>query len=157
MTGTLTDFKGFDEDTVSLGLGLYPRFGTKWEWKSYRAARGFALRTWGYPMAVGSSVFRTSDIVPIIENNNVDSPNHLEMVLHENIPDKPYMECLDSRRVINNSANQVQREFRNSNLGISLDELEDRFIDGQRISLKDIVEKTKGARSFRVREAYVYE
>ncbi|MFA5696161.1 MAG: hypothetical protein WC917_01710, partial [Bacilli bacterium] len=113
------EFKEFNENKnilcLSLRIGPNHRFGNiptldgnKWEWEQYRFNRNYHIRNWGFPMSVTSHIFRTEDILPIIEDNEFKTPNFLEGVLNDNCPNRPLMICLDEPIFINNMANQVQ-------------------------------------------------
>ena len=152
------EFKEFkkNKEVLSLSLGLSSRVaGKKWEWQKYRG--NYRLRMWGYPMSVDSCIFRKEDILPPILANKMSNPNYLETVLNQNIPNRKLMMCLTSPIIINNSVNQVQHDFPAHTLGVSPEELEERFLKGERLSLEDIKEKAQNARSYRMKEAYKYE
>lgn len=152
------EFKEFRENqnVASLSLGLSSQVvGKKWKWKKYRG--NYRLRMWGYPMSVDSCIFRKEDILPAIITNEISNPNYLESVLNLNIPPRPFMMCFDTPRIINNSVNQVQKDFPAHTYGITPYELEERFLKGERLSLEDIQKKAKKTRCYRIKEAYKYE
>jgi hypothetical protein len=161
MVGDIDEFNGFDNDTVSLSIALKPKYGNKWEWKKYRSSRGYVSRLYGYPMSVDSCIFKVGDILPIIEDNTIKTPNYLEMFLNSNIPDKPYMMCLDSTRVLNNALNQVQSDFpyftSGSRAKVPIEELDERFLRGDRLSLSYMIDLSESALCYRVEESPVYE
>jgi len=151
----LTEFKN-NPKILSLSLGLSSKVaGKKWEWKKYRG--NYRLRMWGYPMSIDSCIFRKEDILPTILTCDIKNPNYLETFLNLNIPDRPLMMCFDTPRIINNSVNQVQKDFPAHTIGISLEELERKFLNGERLSLDDIRQKAKSARYYRIKVAYEYE
>ena len=156
MVEDFVEFDGFGDDVVSMSLALHPRFGNKWEWKEHHGSK-WLVRLWGYPMSIGSCIFKSKDILPIIENDDVPNPNHLERILNANIPDKPFMMCADAMKIVNNAANQVQTEFHCNVSGVTAEELEELFLNGGRISLEDIKEKAKVAKSYRLVTEYKYE
>jgi hypothetical protein len=152
------EFKEFIKDTevASLSLALSSKVaGKKWEWKKYRG--NYRLRMWGYPMSVDSCIFRSADILPIIQKHKISNPNYLETYLNQNIPDRSKMMCFDNPKIINNSVNQVQKDFPAHTLEITPGLLEKKFLNGERLSLEDIKEKAKGAKTYRIKEAYKYE
>jgi hypothetical protein len=153
-----SEFREFrkNPDIASLSLGLSAKIaGKKWEWRKYRG--NYRLRMWGYPMSVDSCIFRTEDILHTIEANDIPNPNQLETHLNLNIPNRPLMMCFDTPKIINNSVNQVQKDFPAHPYGISAEELEKNFLNGKRLSLKDIKKKAKVARYYRIKEAYKYQ
>lgn len=152
------EVREFREDTqvATLSLGLSADIaGKKWKWADYRG--NYRLRMWGYPMSVDSCLFRTEDILPIIQTHDILNLNYLETHLNQNIPDRPLMMCFDTPKLINNSVNQVQKDFPAHTSGPSPEELEEKFLSGKRISLTDIKEKAKKSRFYRIKEDYVYE
>lgn len=151
------NFKEFKNDSsvATLSLSLNPNVaGRKWKWSDYRG--NYRLRMWGYPMSVDSCVFRTNDIIETIKNNEMKNPNFLETALNLNIPERHFMMCCDSIKIINNSVNQVQTDFPAHTLGIKTQELEKQFLSGKRLSLSDIKEKAKKARYYRIKEPYAF-
>lgn len=154
----LPEFKEFrkDKGVATLSLGLSSNVaGKKWEWKKYRS--NYRLRMWGYPMSVDSCIFRKEDILPTIMTNQITNLNYLETYLNQNIPDRPFMMCFDSPRIINNSVNQVQNDFPAKTSGPTPQELEERFLKGERISLEDIKEKSTNLQHYRLKVEYKYE
>ena len=132
----------------------------KWEWKPYyKGGKSYNhhLRQWGFPMAVGSHIFRRADILPTILANEMKNPNFLEAALNNNIPDRPLMMCFSKPRIINNIANQVQTDFPSHISGISAEELEKRFLNGERLSFTDIKEKAAKAKDCYLKGAYKFE
>lgn len=154
----LPEFQEFmkSPDVATLSLGLSSNIaGKKWKWADYRG--NYRLRMWGYPMSVDSCIFRKEDILPIIMGSQMTNLNYLETYLNQNIPNRPFMMCFDSPKLINNSVNQVQKDFPARTSGPSPQELEKRFLKGERLSLEDIKEKAKNARYYRIKEQYTYE
>lgn len=152
------EFREFrkDKDVATLSLGLSAGVaGKKWEWKQYRG--NYRLRMWGYPMSVDSCIFRKEDILPTIQTHDMSTPNYLETELNLNIPDRSLMMCFDSPRIINNSVNQVQKDFPAHTYGPSPEELEEKFLRGERLSLEDIRQKAKNSRHYRLKEPYKFE
>lgn len=150
-----TEFKN-NSKILSLSLGLSPKVaGKKWRWKKYQG--NYPLRMWGYPMSIDSCIFRQEDILPTIQASDIKNPNYLETYLNLNIPDRPFMMCLDTPCIINNSVNQVQKDFPAHTMGITPEFLEEKFLSGERLSLEDIKEKVKGAKCYRIKEPYKYE
>ena len=154
----LPEFKEFkeDESVVSLSLSLSTKVaGHKWEWAKFRG--NYRFRMWGYPMSVDSCVFRSAGILPVITGNKVTTPNFLETYLNLNIPSRPFMLCLKTPVIINNSVNQVQKDFPQSTIGPTPLELEERFLSGVRLSLDDIKAKAVNAKTYRIKVPYEFE
>ena len=134
-----------DNDILCLTLRLCKKYqrapssmkDNKWEWKN-------EPKDWGYPMSVTSNIFRRDDILPVMEREIFTNPNNLEVKLRRNAPDRPLMMCFDEPKIINNLANQVQKQYPNPNhANVSLIELNQRFLNGEKLSLKYIKEKAK--------------
>jgi hypothetical protein len=157
------EFSIFEEndDILSLSLRLAPYYNTgnpinfkennTWNWNG-------CWRSWGYPMSVSSTIFREEDIFLTIANSNFNNPIELEVALRINPPNKPYMMCCDKPYFINNLANQNTPKYGHYKTSrVSLKELNDLFLEGKRISLKDIKEKAKKATYCFIKEKYEYE
>lgn len=165
------EFKEFKKnlDILSLSLRLAANCsynhlpslkGNTWEWQPFSKGGNlynYRLRQWGYPMGVGGHMFRRADILPIIEANEMKNPNFLERALSANIPDRSLMMCFDKPKIINNIVNQVQTDFPSHITGISAQKLEEGFLKGERISLKDIKEKAAKAYDCYLRTEYKFE
>ena len=152
------EFKEFTKDlqVASLSLGLSSSVaGKKWCWQDYRG--NYRLRMWGYPMSVDSCIFRTADILPTLKAHQIKNLNYVETELNLNIPDRPLMMCFNTPKIVNNSVNQVQTDFPAHNSGPSPEELEERFLKGERLSLEDIKKKAKNIQHYRIKEAYKFE
>lgn len=149
-------FKTFKDyrNIACLSLRLSTRYngapGWIWFWKRY-------LHDWGYPMSVSAHIFKKIDIYDIILNGDFDNPNDLEKVLRRNPFIPQLMICLEEAVFINNRANRVQNKYPNSHLDISLKELDQRFLSGERISLEDMKEKAARSKSCFMMEKYEFE
>jgi hypothetical protein len=114
-----------------------------WNWQGLK-------HDWGYPMSVSAHIFRKKDILPIMTKGEFENPNDLEVLLRKNPPNKPLMVCVNQPNIINTPANVVQTKYRLNrfgNAGISPEEMNEKFINGQRISLNDIIEKAKASKA----------
>ena len=152
------EFREFrkDKEVATLSLGLSAGVaGKKWKWKQYRD--NYRLRMWGYPVSVDSCIFRKEDILPTIQSHDISNLNYLETYLNLNMPDRPFMMCFDAPRIINNSVNQVQKDFPSRTSGPSPEELEKRFLNGERLSLEDIKQKANNISHYRIKVPYAYE
>lgn len=164
------EFKEFkrNPDILTLSLRMSPDYQYKglpalkrniWEWRPYSSGgEGYnrRLRQWGYPMSVGSHIFRKKDILPIILTNDMKNPNYLEGALNGNIPDRPLMMCFNKAKFINNIVNQVQTDFPSHVLRIPVEELEERFLKGERLSLEDIKAKASEAKDCYLKTDYKF-
>lgn len=72
-----------------------------WVWKNSSC-------DWGYPMSLDGHVFRTPDIVPLLEQLQYDNPNLLEGALARRPLDRNKMICYREGKIINNPVNKVQ-------------------------------------------------
>jgi hypothetical protein len=111
-----------------------------WPWKDRSNA-------WGYPMAATSTIYRKEDILPILEESTIDmrNPSDLELELTKKTPNRPLMICGDNAKFINILANQVHGTYFYPTLEIPLEDMEERFLSGERISLEPIKEAAKVA------------
>jgi len=158
-----------NHDILCLSLRMAPSYcykglpilkDNKWEWKPY--SRGgqeynYRLRNWGYPMSVGSHIFRKEDILPTILAKEITTPNYLEGVLNANTPNWPLMMCFNKAKIINDIVNEVQADFPRKTSGTSIKELEERFLKGERLSLEDIKEKAAKAKDCYLKTDYKWE
>lgn len=146
-----------DPLVISFGLGLHSGVaGTKWDWKDY--ANHPDWRMWGFPMSVDSCIVRSSDVLPIMENEDFDSVPALEKLLKDNLPPRPKMMCFENKKVINWVMNTVQTQHRRPRDRVPPAELEARWLAGERLSLEAIKRKTRNSPLYRVgRRAPVYE
>ncbi|MCX7908196.1 MAG: glycosyltransferase, partial [Ignavibacteria bacterium] len=71
----------------------------------------------GYPLEVSSSIYRTKDLLPILENSFFTNPNTLESLLdnQKNIfaSSKPYLLCFETSFAFSNPLNLVQTAWKN--------------------------------------------
>lgn len=146
-------------DIICLSLRLAPNYergrpiiskNNTWEWKGQR-------KSWGYPMALTATIFRKEDIAHTIENSAFEIPNDLEVALRRNPPDRPLMMCFDRPKTITNEANIVATKYPTPNFGVSLRELEDRFLKGERLSLDYIKQLAAQAKDCFIRVDYKWE
>lgn len=166
------EFKRFMKNTKILSLslrlspdyrfrGLPPLKNNTWVWQPFsRGGKTFIyrIRNWGCPMAVGGHIFRKKDILPILTKaKEIKTPNYLEQVLNVSIPNRPLMLCCDKAKFINNEINQVQSDFPQHTPGPTPEELERRFIEGERISVWDMVKKANQANDYFVKTDYSWE
>ena len=89
-------------------------------------------------MSLDAHFFRTKDIKPYLEKLNYNNPNSLEAILSNFPINKPYMMCFDKSKIINNPCNKVQTNNHNRHGNVDSKFLNDKFLNGYRISLKNI-------------------
>jgi len=149
-----------NQDIISLSLRLAPHYegapkmdNNIWKWRGLR-------HDWGYPMSVSANIFRKQDILPIIINGSFNMPNDLEVLLRRNPPNKSLMICVSEPKIINTPANVVQTKYglnRFGNSGISPEVMNEKFLNGQKISLDYIIEKAKTSKSCFLLTDFKYE
>jgi hypothetical protein len=142
--------------TVSLRLGL----NTTWQYQigrptmmpaAFREHKG--MRIWNrttipptmnfnYPFSVDGHIFRSDLIVPIIENTQFTFPNDFEGGLQTSVYQAPpLMACPAKSVFVNAPINRVQDVYPNKagdSHFISSTELNNRFLDGERINYNKI-------------------
>lgn len=117
-----------------------PKFNDgMWEWKNYR-------HDWGYPMSVGSHIFRKKDILPILETVEFGSPIILERAMRGRL-DKPLMIGFEKAKFMNILVNRVASNAQRSGKFIPTSFLNDKFMEGFIIDLDQVIEETKITRS----------
>lgn len=130
--------------TLSLRLGKHitfcysenietvPPTSMLFKWRNY-------IGDWGYPASVDCNIFNTIDIYPLIKNLSFSNPNNFESSLvsafHTSV--KEYMLCYDSSKVINIPINRVQNVYNNRSANISVDMLNDHYLNSYQIILED--------------------
>ncbi len=151
---------GNDSEILCISLRLYPRvnycYATNshvsvpqfredgaWQWMS-------AEGDWGYPMSLDGNIFSTPIIKIFIESLHFYNPNTFEslMTINSNILEKiPFMLCYqENSKLLNVPANKVQNIFANrvGNL-MTPEELNQRFLNGERILLEPFLEQKHNA------------
>lgn len=158
-----SEFEEFKKNKaiLCLSLRLAPHYeeapdfqdNNTWNWRGLK-------HDWGYPMSVSAHIFRKQDILPIMIGGSFNMPNDLEVLLRKNPPTRPLMMCVDKPNIINIPANLVQTKYRPNrfkNMGVSAEEINDKFLSGHRISLNDIMGKARYSRSCFLMADYQYE
>lgn len=96
-----------------------------------------------YPLELSSSVYRVSDIKPIIEGIHYDNPNQLEWVMYNYIPflvNRSFLFCYDISPAFSNPINKIQTENNNrvgTNPEYSIENLLMLYEKGYRIKHED--------------------
>jgi hypothetical protein len=105
-----------------------------WNW---RACKG----DWGYPMSVDGHIFRTADILPLLQRLDYRKPNTLEAAIAGHPLNKPKLACVQDHIIVNIPQNVVQTEWKNrAQKGLTAQELNRRFLYGHRIDI-NMIEK----------------
>lgn len=89
---------------------------------------------WAYPMSLDGHVFRTVELLPLLEQLPFSNPNSLEAVLAEHPLPLPRSGCYEEPRLLNVPANRVQDTAPNRHGSIPAELLNDRFLAGERIA-----------------------
>lgn len=92
---------------------------------------------WGYPFAINSHIYRTKDIVPLIQSIEFKNVNDLESQLNRRrMRDKPYMMSFKETKVFNVQNNFVKdEENHNDNPDkMSAEKMNEMFLAGKRIT-----------------------
>lgn len=100
-----------------------------WEWM--RADADF-----GYPMSLDGHIFRTSDILPLLQTLDYYNPNTLEGQLARHPINRPKMMCFDKSIIVNNPVNRVQSTVANRHGNITAEYLNEQWLAGRRIKLE---------------------
>jgi len=132
--------RNYDYDFLKDKQVPIPEFqnGT-WEWKKYR-------HDWGYPMAVGSHIFRTKDLLPVLERIEFDNPNTLESGMRGTI-DKPLMIGFERGKIVNIPVNRVG-SVPNRIGNITASQLNDKFMRRYLINLHPLIKEAEKTRSY---------
>ena len=142
------EFRAFerssDQVCLSLRLGKHisycysmdlptppPPFLSEWVWE-WRGLAG----DWGYPMSLDGHVFRTADILPLLNSRHYTNPNTLESALADRPLHKLKMSCYEQSRVLNLPVNRVKSVFANRSGNVEQAELNAIFLAKGRIRLE---------------------
>jgi glycosyltransferase involved in cell wall biosynthesis/ADP-heptose:LPS heptosyltransferase len=97
----------------------------------------------GYPLELSSSLYRTSEFLPLLEQIKFNNPNTLEGVMAENTPlfdnTNAYLLCFDNSVTFCNPVNMVQTIYTNragADLELSSSKLADKFEQGLKIDIE---------------------
>jgi hypothetical protein len=106
--------------------------GNIWNWRLSDA-------DYGYPMSLDGHIFRTADILPLLETLDYHDPNSLEAALARHPINRPMMMCFDKSVIVNNPINRVQDTIKNRHGDISAEWLNEQFLAGKRIDLTPFI------------------
>ena len=112
----------------ALDRPMTPPGTTTWAWSGLEG-------DWGYPMSLDGHVFRTAEILPLLERLAFHNPNALEAALAAHPPALPRMTCFDVARLVNVPDNRVQDTAPNRHAGGSARALAHAFMAGRRLDL----------------------
>jgi hypothetical protein len=105
-----------------------------WNWKEAEDQHC----CWGYPMAIDSHIYRSKDIIPLIQGGRYHNVNSLESYCNgHRWHDKPYMLSFTETKVYNVQNNFVQGPRQNEQ-EYSVEWLNEQFLAGKRISTEPI-------------------
>jgi hypothetical protein len=108
----------------------------KKEWNSWIWKDMYNSPDWSYPLSVDASIFLRTEIEAILNYITFKSPNSLEsqMQLLKDLFVQRKGICYSKAKYVNVPCNRVQNEFDNVfHNTYSVDELADRFLEGERI------------------------
>lgn len=91
---------------------------------------------YGYPMSLDGHIFRTKEIIPLLQKLPYKNPNSLESMLASFPLTLPKMICYEKSKIINNPANKVQTNNPNKHGSIRSEFLNQKFISGYMIDLE---------------------
>ncbi len=94
---------------------------------------------YGYPMSLDGHIFRTADILPLLEKLDYHNPNTLEGQLACHPINRPMMMCFDKSVIVNNPINSVQSTVPNRHGTITAEWLNEQFLAGKRIKLEPFI------------------
>lgn len=101
-----------------------------------------AGRDFGYPLEVSSSLYRTSDVLPLLVQHKYDNPNSLERMLSRQAGTfaerRPRLACFERSVAVSVPANVVQTAFSNrhdSDPKLEAEALADAFDRGERLDV----------------------
>lgn len=103
-----------------------------WNWR-------LADADYGYPMSLDGHIFRTADILPLLQRLDYHDPNSLEAALARNPINRPNMICYDHSIILNNPINRVQDTVKNRHGNVSAEYLNEQFLAGRRIKLEPFI------------------
>jgi hypothetical protein len=103
-----------------------------WDWRNADA-------DYGYPMSLDGHIFRTADILPLLEKLDYHNPNTLEGQLARHPINRPCMMCFDKSVIVNNPINRVQDTVPNRHGTVTAEWLNEQFLAGKRIKLEPFI------------------
>lgn len=92
---------------------------------------------YGYPMSVDGHIFRTNEILSYVINLNYTNPNSFEGNMSIRPLNLSKMICYDKSIIVNNPCNKVQNNNPNLHGNISINELNNKFLEGYIICMEN--------------------
>lgn len=105
-----------------------PAFVGDWSWR-WQGLAG----DWGYPMSLDGHVFRTEELLPLLQSRRYVNPNTLEASMAARPLSSPYMMCFEYSRILNLPLNRVQNTYPNRCAGVDPASLNARYVDERQI------------------------
>lgn len=102
-----------------------------WNWRGQ-------IGDFGYPMSLDGHIFRTNEILNLLIKLDYNNPNELESKLAGVPINKTKMICSNKSSIVNIPYNRVQHQFKNRHGKVTAKYLNDKFLDGYRISNENI-------------------
>ena len=93
---------------------------------------------YGYPMSLDGHIFRTEQIYPYVVNLHYTNPNTMEGMWASRPMRQPKMICYDKSIIVNNPCNKVQTVNGNIHGNVNTIDLNNNFLEGKIISMKNI-------------------
>ena len=98
---------------------------------------------WGYPYSLDMTIYEKGKLLAAICKHNYTNPNWLESALHINEwfynPDKTHKGlCYESSKIVNLPLNIVQKDVVSRNMGISYNDLLEKFENGLKINVDQL-------------------
>lgn len=133
--------RNYDYDFLKDRQVPIPKFrdGT-WEWANYKY-------DWGYPMNTSAHIYRSKDIVPILETADFSNPHTLERILRGKL-DKPLMIGFAKAKFVDIPVNRVSANDQRIGKEATTEFLNDKFMAGERIALEPIIAAAKNTKSY---------
>lgn len=100
----------------------------RWAWRGHAG-------DWGYPMALDGHIFRTADVVNLLQRIPFRHPNELEYNMSLNPFGQEHMICYKESVIFNNPLNRVHNNNNTPHANVSEDMLADMYLSGKRIKL----------------------
>jgi len=102
-----------------------------WDWN-------LAEYDWAYPLSVDGNLFDTSEVKIMVNHLNYKAPNSFEEALQLMTPLYAQRRglCFEKSVIVNNPCNKVQTENPNVHGAITIEELNNKWLEGYRIDFK---------------------
>jgi len=96
---------------------------------------------WNYPNSVDCHIFVYDDMYNLLMRRDIVSVSHIEVIISQLAPRsmKPFMACSNKSAIFNIPLNAVQEICRNINMGITIDYLNEKYLEGYIIDIDNYV------------------